>query len=40
MELGCPLNDLAQEMSLLGEELRRRIDAIFDEWRDGFASAI
>lgn len=40
VELGCPLNNLAQEMSPLDEEFRRRIDAIFDEWRSGFANAI
>jgi len=40
VELGCPLNNLAQEMSPLDDEFRRRIEAVFDQWRDGFASAI
>jgi Transcriptional regulator len=40
VELGCPLNNLAQEMSPLDEEFRARIEAIFDAWRDGFADAI
>ena len=40
VELGCPLNNLTQEMSPLDEEFRRRIDAIFDEWRGAFARAI
>jgi AcrR family transcriptional regulator len=40
VEFGCPLNNLTQEMSPLDDEFRRRIDAIFDEWRGGFASAI
>lgn len=40
VEFGCPLNNLAQEMSPLDEEFRKRIDAIFDEWREGFAEAI
>ena len=30
---GCPLNNLAQEMSPLDEEFRRRIEAIYAEWR-------
>jgi AcrR family transcriptional regulator len=40
VELGCPLNNLAQEMSPLDEEFRARIEAVFDAWRDGFASTI
>lgn len=40
VELGCPLNNLAQEMSPLDDDFRRRIEAVFDEWRDAFASAI
>lgn len=38
--LGCPLNNLAQEMSPLDERFRLRIDAAFDAWRDGFARAL
>jgi len=40
IELGCPLNNLAQEMSPLDREFRRRIDATFDAWRNGFARAL
>jgi TetR/AcrR family transcriptional repressor of nem operon len=40
IELGCPLNNLAQEMSPLDEQFRRRIDATFEAWRDGFARAL
>ena len=40
IELGCPLNNLAQEMSPLDEQFRRRIDATFAAWREGFASAL
>jgi len=40
VELGCPLNNLAQEMSPLDEGFRRRIDATFDAWRDGIARAL
>ncbi len=38
--LGCPLNNLAQEMSPLDEGFRRRIEAVFREWRQGIARAL
>lgn len=37
VELGCPLNNLAQEMSPLDEGFRRRVSATFETWVDGFA---
>jgi AcrR family transcriptional regulator len=40
IELGCPLNNLAQEMSPLDEALRRRIAATLKAWTDGFARAL
>jgi len=40
IELGCPLNNLAQEMSPLDERLRRAINATFEAWKDGFARAL
>jgi TetR/AcrR family transcriptional regulator, transcriptional repressor for nem operon len=40
VELGCPLNNLAQEMSPLDEGFRRRVDATFEAWRGGFARAL
>jgi AcrR family transcriptional regulator len=40
VELGCPLNNLAQEMSPLDERFRRRVNATFDTWRDAFAQAL
>src|SRR5262249_6705622 len=40
IEFGCPLNNLAQEMSPLDERFRRRINATFDTWREGFADAL
>ena len=40
IELGCPLNNLAQEMSPLDERFRRLVDATFDAWRKGFARAL
>jgi TetR/AcrR family transcriptional repressor of nem operon len=36
---GCPLNNLAQEMSPLDEGFRRRIETIYDAWRDDLAAA-
>jgi len=36
---GCPLNNLAQEMSPLDEEFRRRISLIYEEWRKSIAQA-
>lgn len=40
VELGCPLNNLAQEMSPIDERFRRRINSTLDEWTDSFASAL
>ena len=40
IELGCPLNNLAQEMSPLDERFRRRISATFETWIDGFAKVL
>jgi TetR/AcrR family transcriptional regulator, transcriptional repressor for nem operon len=40
IELGCPLNNLAQEMSPLDEHFRRRIRDTFDAWIDGFAEIL
>ena len=37
---GCPLVNLAQEMSPLNEEFRRRLERIFDGWQEGIASAL
>lgn len=40
VELGCPLNNLAQEMSPLDERFRRRVSATFGVWTDAFARAV
>jgi TetR/AcrR family transcriptional regulator, transcriptional repressor for nem operon len=40
IELGCPLNNLGQEMSPLDARFRRRVSAIFDQWIDGFAAVL
>ncbi len=37
--LGCPLNNLAQEMSAVDEDFRRQIGATYRLWCDGFAAA-
>lgn len=39
-KLGCPLNNLAQEMSPLDEDMRGRIDHLYDRWRSGIADAL
>lgn len=38
--LGCPVNNLAQEMSPVDEGFRVRIEALFDEWRTATESAL
>src|SRR5713101_968127 len=38
--LGCPLNNLAQEMSPLDEGFRKRLEGVFREWREGIAKAL
>jgi len=37
---GCPLNNLAQEMSPLDEGFRSRIDGLYTLWRKQFAGAL
>ena len=37
---GCPLNNLAQEMSPLDEGFRKRIDKLYATWRKRYAEAI
>lgn len=38
--LGCPLNNLAQEMSPLDEGFRTRLEGVYDDWRGGIATAL
>lgn len=38
--LGCPLNNLAQEMAPLDEGFRVRIEALLDAWRRAIADAL
>lgn len=37
---GCPLNNLAQEMSPLDEGFRSRIERLYEVWRTAFATAL
>jgi len=37
---GCQLNNLAQEMSPLDAGFRKRLEIIFDDWREGVASVL
>ncbi len=37
---GCPVNNLAQEMSPLDEEFRKRLAKLFREWQDAVAGAL
>lgn len=37
---GCPLNNLAQEMSPLDDGFRSRIDKLYTTWRKGFATSL
>lgn len=39
-QCGCPLNNLALEMSPLDEGFRKRIHATFEMWRRGIAQAL
>ena len=38
--LGCPLNNLAQEMSPLDEGFRTRLQGLYRDWRDGIANSL
>ena len=38
--LGCPLNNLAQEMSPIDEGFRERVEKFFQHWQAGIAEAL
>ena len=40
LQLGCPLNNLAQEMSPIDEAFRQTIEQVFQMWREGLANAL
>ena len=37
---GCPLANLAQEMSLLDEQFRKRLERIFQAWQEAIATVL
>jgi hypothetical protein len=37
---GCPISNLAQEMSPLGKGFQKRIARIYDHWRQSIATAL
>ena len=40
VKAGCPLVNLAQEMSQLDEQFRKRLERIFRAWQEGIAMAL
>ena len=40
VEGGCPLLNLAQEMSALDEQFRKRLETIFHAWQEGITTAL
>ncbi len=40
LSLGCPFNNLCQEMSPVDEGFRKRLNAILDDWRQATAEAL
>ena len=40
IRLGCPLNNLSQEMSPIDEGFRERIEGIYTTWRQGLATGL
>jgi len=40
LRAGCPLNNLAQEMSQRDERFRKRLAKVFHEWQEGTAAAL
>jgi AcrR family transcriptional regulator len=40
LQYGCPLNNLAQEMSPLDEGFRRRLDQVFNIWHQVISDAL
>jgi TetR/AcrR family transcriptional repressor of nem operon len=40
VKAGCPLVNLAQEMSQLDEQFRKRLERIFNAWQEGIAMAL
>lgn len=40
VELGCPLNNLMQEMSPLDEQFRKRLNTLMQRWQDTLTDAL
>ena len=40
VKLGCPLNNLLQEMSPVDDDFRRHLNTILEKWRDSLAQAL
>jgi len=40
ISLGCPLNNLAQEMSPIDAGFRKRLESIYRDWRTAIANAV
>ena len=40
LKLGCPLNNLAQEMAPVDEGFRQRVEALYRDWRRRLARAL
>ncbi len=40
LKLGCPLNNLAQEMAPVDDGFRARIEVLYRDWRRGLAKAL
>ncbi|CAA6812492.1 MAG: TetR family transcriptional regulator [uncultured Thiotrichaceae bacterium] len=40
IELGCPLNNLSQEMSSIDDGFRHRIEGLYQDWRVAIADAL
>ena len=40
LRLGCPLNNLAQEMSPIDDGFRERLERIYSSWREAIATAL
>lgn len=40
IDFGCPLNNLAQEMSPIDEAFRRKLAGLIGRWTDAFAAAL
>lgn len=39
-KLGCPLNNLAQEMSNIDDTFRRKLSALYDDWQKAIEKAL